>query len=233
MDIEKGQLFIGVEVGEAKEPFIFDSADFTTHGVIVGMTGSGKSGLAVTILEEALLSGIPCFILDPKGDMGNLLLNFPDLAPSDFRPWVDVAEAERQGISPDQLAANTAASWKEGLAGAGITPERMRQLRDGTDMTIYTPGSGAGVGLNVLGSMKAPTLDWESQSELIQDEIEAFVIAPGQVVVMHRNVWHDACRGATRATPYYWMAICGLGESPWIPVAGGPRPIEVKSETMA
>jgi hypothetical protein len=175
MDIEKGQLFIGVEVGEAKEPFIFDSADFTTHGVIVGMTGSGKTGLAVTILEEALLSGIPCFILDPKGDMGNLLLNFPDLAPSDFRPWVDVAEAERQGISPDQLAANTAASWKEGLAGAGITPERMRQLRDGTDMTIYTPGSGAGVGLNVLGSMKAPTLDWESQSELIQDEIEAFV----------------------------------------------------------
>ncbi|MGD9481549.1 ureidoglycolate lyase [Shinella sp. G-2] len=66
-----------------------------------------------------------------------------------------------------------------------------------------------------------------------RDEIEAFVIAPGQVVVMHRNVWHDACRGATRPTPYYWMAICGLGESPWIPVAGGPRQVEVKSETAA
>lgn len=66
-----------------------------------------------------------------------------------------------------------------------------------------------------------------------RDDIEAFVIAPGQVVVMHRNVWHDACRGATRPTPYYWMAICGLGESPWIPVAGGPRQVEVKSETAA
>jgi hypothetical protein len=175
MDVEKGQFYIGVEAGEAKDPFIFDSADLTTHGVVVGMTGSGKTGLAVTVLEEALLSGIPCFILDPKGDMGNLLLNFPDFAASDFRPWVDEAEAERQGVAPDQLAADTANSWKEGLAGAGITPERMKKLRDGSDMTIYTPGSGAGVGLNVLGSMKAPALDWDTQGELINDEIEAFV----------------------------------------------------------
>jgi hypothetical protein len=175
MDIEKGHLFIGVGADEAKEPFIFDSADLTTHGVVVGMTGSGKTGLAVTIMEEALLNGIPCFILDPKGDMGNLLLNFPDFAASDFKPWIDEAEAERRGVTSDQLAADTANNWKEGLAGAGITPERMKQLRDGSDMTIYTPGSGAGVGLNVLGSMKAPSLDWESQGELINDEIEAFV----------------------------------------------------------
>jgi hypothetical protein len=175
MDIEKGHLFIGVGADEAKEPFIFDSADLTTHGVVVGMTGSGKTGLAVTIMEEALLNGIPCFILDPKGDMGNLLLNFPDFAASDFKPWIDEAEAERQGVTLDQLAADTANTWKEGLAGAGITPERMKQLRDGSEMTIYTPGSGAGVGLNVLGSMKAPSLDWESQGELINDEIEAFV----------------------------------------------------------
>jgi hypothetical protein len=139
------------------------------------MTGSGKTGLAVTIMEEALLNGIPCFILDPKGDMGNLLLNFPDFAPTDFKPWIDEAEAERKGVTPDQLAADTANMWKEGVAGAGITPERMKQLRDGSEMTIYTPGSGAGVGLNVLGSMKAPALDWESQGELINDEIEAFV----------------------------------------------------------
>jgi hypothetical protein len=175
MDMEKGQLFVGFEAGEAREPFIFDSADFTTHGVIVGMTGSGKTGLAVTVLEEALLNGIPCFILDPKGDMGNLLLNFPAFAASDFRPWVDEAEAERQGVTPDQLAAATATSWKEGLAGAGITPERMKRLRDGSDMTIYTPGSRSGVGLNVLGSLRAPALDWDSQSELINDEVEAFV----------------------------------------------------------
>lgn len=128
------------------------------------MTGSGKTGLAITIMEEALLNGIPCFILDPKGDMGNLLLNFPDFAATDFKPWIDEADAERQGVTADQLAANTATTWKEGLAGAGITPERMKQLRDGSEMTIYTPGSGAGVGLNVLGSMKAPSLDWSPRA---------------------------------------------------------------------
>ncbi|HEX2404123.1 MAG TPA: hypothetical protein VHM29_05415, partial [Acidimicrobiia bacterium] len=101
--------------------------------------------------------------------------NFPDFTPSDFRPWVDEAEANRQGVTPDQLAADTASSWKEGLAGSGITPDRMAELRDATEMTIYTPGSGAGIGLNVLGSMKAPKLDWETQGELINDEIEAFV----------------------------------------------------------
>ena len=175
MDVQKGHLFIGLEAGGAKEPLVYDSADFTTHGVIVGMTGSGKTGLGITILEEALLNGIPCLVIDPKGDMGNLLLNFPDFAPSDFRPWVDEAEANRQGVTPDQLVSDTATSWKEGLAGSGITPERMAELRDGSEMTIYTPGSGAGVGLNVLGSMKAPKLDWETQGELIHDEIEAFV----------------------------------------------------------
>ncbi|HEU5113097.1 MAG TPA: DUF87 domain-containing protein, partial [Acidimicrobiia bacterium] len=175
MNIEKGHLFIGLEGGEAKEPLVYDSADFTTHGVIVGMTGSGKTGLGITILEEALLNGIPCLVIDPKGDMGNLLLNFPDFAPADFRPWVDEAEAERQGVTADQLAADIASSWKEGLAGSGIAPERMAELRDGAEITIYTPGSGAGVGLNVLGSMMAPTLDWETEGELINDEIEAFV----------------------------------------------------------
>ena len=175
MDIEKGHLFIGHQSGEAKEPLTYDSADFTTHGVIVGMTGSGKTGLGITILEEALLNDIPCLIIDPKGDMGNLLLNFPEFDPSDFRPWVDEAEANRQGVTPDQLAADAATSWKEGLAGSGISPERMTELRDRTEMTIFTPGSGAGVGLNVLGSMKAPDIEWETQGELISDEIEAFV----------------------------------------------------------
>lgn len=175
MKIEPGQFFIGHETGKAGEPILYDSADLTTHGVIVGMTGSGKTGLGITILEEALLSGIPCLVIDPKGDMGNLLLNFPEFEPSQFRPWVDEAEAERKGVSADQLATEIAATWKEGLGGSGIGAERLTELKSKTEMTIYTPGSGAGAGLNVLGSMQAPSLDRESQAELINDEIEAFV----------------------------------------------------------
>ncbi len=108
MDIEKGHLFIGHKMGDSNEPLIYDSADFTTHGVIVGMTGSGKTGLGITILEEALLNDIPCLIIDPKGDMGNLLLTFPNFAPADFRAWIDEAEANRQGVTQDQLAADAA-----------------------------------------------------------------------------------------------------------------------------
>lgn len=177
MDIEKGQLFIGHQSGERSggSPVLVEGSDFTTHGVIVGMTGSGKTGLGIGILEEALLNGIPCLIIDPKGDMGNLLLSFPDFQASDFRPWIDEAEAEKQGVTPDQLAADTASSWKEGLSKSGIDSARLTRLRDGSEMTIYTPGSAAGVPLNVLGSMMAPPLDWGAQAELIRDEIEGLV----------------------------------------------------------
>src|SRR3954451_516405 len=95
-------------------PLVLDSADFTTHGVIVGMTGSGKTGLGIVLLEEALLAGVPALILDPKGDMGNLLLAFPDLAPGDFRPWVNEDDARAAGMSVDDFAARTAADWKAG-----------------------------------------------------------------------------------------------------------------------
>ncbi len=177
METARGRFYIGSSPGEGEEttPVFVEAADLTTHGVIVGMTGSGKTGLGIGIIEEALLSGIPCLVIDPKGDMGNLDLLFPDFRASDFRPWIDEGEAGTRGVTPDELAASTAASWKEGLAGAGIEPERLTRLRDGAEVTIYTPGSAAGVGLDVLGSMRAPGLDWGSQSEQIRDEIESLV----------------------------------------------------------
>jgi len=107
MDTERGRFFIGQAADGT--PILYDSTDLTTHAVIVGMTGSGKTGRGITIIEEALLNGIPCLVIDPKGDMGNLLLNFPDMTPADDRPWIDEAEAERAGITPDELAAKTAA----------------------------------------------------------------------------------------------------------------------------
>ena len=174
MDLDRGDLYIGRD-SENDQPITYEADNLTTHGVIVGMTGSGKTGVGIDLIEEALLNQIPCLIIDPKGDMGNLALNFPDLKPVDFEPWMDEATAKKQGKTPAELAQDTAEFWRAGLQSNGIGRDRMRRLADGSQVTIYTPGSSAGVGLNVLGSMAVPNLDWETQAEMIRDEIEAIV----------------------------------------------------------
>lgn len=174
VNLEPHQLYIGKEV-ESGEPLVYDGDDLTTHGVIVGMTGSGKTGLGIGLIEEALLNGIPCLVIDPKGDMGNLSLVFPELQGPDFEPWIDPAEASKANKTVAELAAETAAMWKGGLEGDGIDSDRLRRLREEARVTVYTPGSAAGVGLNVLGSMKAPALSWDDAAEVIQDEIRSLV----------------------------------------------------------
>ena len=176
-DVPQGHLYLGgvldTSNGERTDEAVhLEASDLTTHGVIVGMTGSGKTGLSVIMLEEALLSGVPTIIIDPKGDMGNLLLTFPDLAASEFAPWVNPADAERDGISVDELASNTATMWKEGLDGWGITPDRIKKLRDTADFTIYTPGSNSGVGLDIIGDLSAPE---GADAEALADEVEGLV----------------------------------------------------------
>jgi hypothetical protein len=149
------------------------SSDFTTHGVIVGMTGSGKTGLGVVLIEEALSSGVPSLLIDPKGDLTNLCLTFPSLAPSDFTPWVNEGDAQKAGQSVADFAAAQAKAWTDGLAGWGITPDRVAALRQKAEFTIYTPGSNAGIGLNIIGSLAAPAAG--TDPEIMGDEIEAFV----------------------------------------------------------
>ncbi|MEX0666706.1 MAG: helicase HerA-like domain-containing protein, partial [Acidimicrobiia bacterium] len=154
MDVEPGHFYLGGlidDAGTRTEALTYEAAELTTHGVIVGMTGSGKTGLAIDLLEEALLSGVPALIIDPKGDMTNLFLNFPDLAPSDFRPWIDESAARRQSVTADQLAMQVAGQWKEGLASWDVDQARMRRLADAVALTVYTPGSTSGTALNVLG----------------------------------------------------------------------------------
>jgi len=153
----------------------YDPGDLTTHGVIVGMTGSGKTGLGIIFLEEALLSGIPTLIIDPKGDMTNLLLTFPDLLPADFEPWVDDGEARKAGKSRGELAAEKAALWKKGLGWWDQDGSRIAALKEAAGFTVYTPGSSAGVGLNIVGSLATPNLSWDDDAETLRDEIQGFV----------------------------------------------------------
>jgi DNA helicase HerA-like ATPase len=156
-------LYLGRRIADEGEPLQLDPDDLTTHGVIVGMTGSGKTGLGIVLIEELLARGVPVLILDPKGDMGNLALTFPDLSPESFRPWLEnPADAEK-----------TAELWREGLAGHGLGPERIEALRAAAEVTLYTPGSEVGVPLNVIGSLQAPALSWETDEETIRDEIES------------------------------------------------------------
>ncbi|HUG75123.1 MAG TPA: DUF87 domain-containing protein [Acidimicrobiia bacterium] len=149
--------------------------ELTTHGVIVGMTGSGKTGLGIIFLEEALRSGIPTLILDPKGDMTNLLLTFPRLAKEDFEPWIDETEARRQGKDVGQAALEASQRWRDGLASWDLSGDDIAALRNRCDMTIYTPGSTAGVPLDVLGSLTPPPGVEEIDDETLRDEIAGLV----------------------------------------------------------
>lgn len=156
-----GLFYLGRELdpstGEtAPVPMLYDSKDLTTHAVIVGMTGSGKTGLGITLLEEAAIDNIPALIIDPKGDLGNLMLTFPNLQPSDFAPWIEPAEAIRKGQTVDEYASQQASTWKKGLADWEQGPDRISRLRSAVEVAIYTPGSDAGIPLTVLKSLDAP-----------------------------------------------------------------------------
>jgi hypothetical protein len=157
----------------ADEPLLYDAKDLTTHAVCVGMTGSGKTGLCLALLEEAAIDGIPAIVIDPKGDLGNLLLAFPEMRPEDYRPWVDPAEAQRRGLSPEQLAEQTSREWREGLAQWGQDGARIARFRDAAEATIYTPGSATGRGLTVLRSFAAPPAATLQDGDALRERISA------------------------------------------------------------
>lgn len=178
-DFEKlGAFYLGKPYDlERKQPrdelLLYDAKDLTTHAVCVGMTGSGKTGLCLALLEEAAIDGIPALIIDPKGDLGNLMLTFPNLAPTDFQGWTDPAEAQRKGLSVEEFANQTARNWRDGLAAWGQTPERISRFRDSVDIAIYTPGSTAGLTLTVLRSFAAPGPETMENRDALRERINA------------------------------------------------------------
>jgi len=178
-DFEKLGLFylgrpLDPDSGQAvDEPLLYDSRDLVTHAVCLGMTGSGKTGLCIDLLEEAAIDGVPALVIDPKGDLCNLLLTFPDLAPDDFRPWVQEEAARRKGVSLDELAAAEAEKWKRGLAAWGQDGERIRRLRQAAAFRIFTPGSSAGEPISILATFAAPPPELAADAELLADRVES------------------------------------------------------------
>lgn len=161
-DYEKlGQFYLGREIDlksgtRSETPLLYDSRDLTTHAVVVGMTGSGKTGLCLDLLEEAGMDRVPAIVIDPKGDISNLLLTFPELNTQSFRPWIDEGQASREGMSPDEFATHEADKWRRGLESWGQDGERIRQFRNSVDLQVFTPGSTTGRPITVLKSFSAP-----------------------------------------------------------------------------
>ncbi len=158
-------------------PVMYDARDLTTHAVCVGMTGSGKTGLCIDLLEEAALDKVPAIIIDPKGDITNLLLTFPDLLPENFLPWINADDARRKDMTPEAYAAKQAETWRTGLADWDQGPERIKSLRESVDFVIYTPGSDSGIPVSILSSFAAPQLNWDDEQEALRERISGTVSA--------------------------------------------------------
>ncbi len=182
-DYEKlGAFYLGREHDTTKERskalgdlVLYDSKDLVTHGVVLGMTGSGKTGLCLSLLEEAAMDGVPAIVIDPKGDIANLMLTFPDFKGADYRPWINEDDARRKGQTPSEFATAQAKMWKNGLKEWGQSGERVRQFREKVDISIYTPGSNAGIPISILSSLEAPPFEIIDDSELFGERIESTV----------------------------------------------------------
>ncbi len=155
------------------EPVLYDSSDLLTHAVCIGMTGSGKTGLGITLIEEAAIDGLPVLAIDPKGDLANLMLTFPGLSAQEFSPWVNPDEARTQQMSVDEFAAKEAARWKAGLADWDEDGDRIRRLKAAADVSVYTPGSRAGLPLSILETFNAPPLAVRDEPELLAARVQS------------------------------------------------------------
>jgi hypothetical protein len=180
-DFEKlGVFYLGrqydmINKTQKEDLLLYDSKDLVTHAICIGMTGSGKTGLCISLIEEAAIDGIPTIAIDPKGDITNLLLTFPELQAQDFTPWINQEEAAKKGLSPEAYADQQATLWRNGLLKWGQDGTRIQRLHESVDFIIYTPGSNAGVPISILRSFAAPPQGIREDNELLQERITTTV----------------------------------------------------------
>jgi hypothetical protein len=156
-------------------PYALPAHHLVTHGVVVGMTGSGKTGLCVGIVEEAARSGVPVLLIDIKGDLPNLALTFDQLDGPSFAPWIDPDSARRRGKKVEELAEETARRWREGLAGWGLSARDSSALRARAAIRVITPGTSSGESLHVLSPLEVPTDLWEVDEEAAREALSASI----------------------------------------------------------
>jgi len=208
--IEKlGEFYLGrkynyTDKTDTAEEIAYDSRNLTTHAVCLGMTGSGKTGLCIGLLEEAALDNVPAIIIDPKGDITNLLLTFPNLLPADFKPWVNVDDANSKKMSIDEYSTRIAEKWRNGLADWGQAPDRIALLKESVDFSIYTPGSDAGTGISILSALNSPELSWETEAELLRDQIGGIVRALLNLIKIDDNPLNREYILLSGIIEFYW-----------------------------
>src|SRR5512136_412346 len=166
-----GRLYDLATKSRSEDLLLYESKDLVTHAVCIGMTGSGKTGLCINLIEEAAIDGVPAIVIDPKGDITNLLLTFPELRSQDFAPWINEEDALKKELSPQEYASQQADLWRNGLAKWGQDGKRIQRLRESADFTIYTPGSNAGLPISILKSFAAPPAEIREDNELLQERI--------------------------------------------------------------
>jgi hypothetical protein len=207
-----GKQFDLPSAARGDEPVLYDSKDLVTHAVCVGMTGSGKTGLGIAVIEEAAMDGIPVLAIDPKGDLSNLLLTFPGLTGDDFLPWVDPADAAAHGLTTEAQAANQAAAWKQGLADWDQPVERIARLRAASDIQVFTPGSRAGTPLALLKSLAPPAQEDPEDANARLASTATSLLALAGVATSGPHSREQALLAAILAQ----AGIAGTADLPWL-----------------
>jgi hypothetical protein len=161
--------------GAARGAFDLPADDLVTHGVVAGMTGSGKTGLVTVLVEEAIRNGIPVLLLDVKGDLANLKLAFPSFDPGALAPWVEAARGDDDGVADAPLVEDVAEERRKELTAWGIGEDDLARYCASTHVRVITPGSDAGEPLHLLSALERRSARWDHDLEGARSTLEAAV----------------------------------------------------------